>query len=61
MLQFGGANIFVGLVEVPFGCFDGFWVVLVYVCGHEERPSMEVARLDGLYPSGLDGVAAHGM
>ena len=45
---------FAGLVEVPFGCFDGFWVVLVYVRGREERPSVEVA-------SGLDGVAAHGM
>ncbi len=39
---------FAGLVEVPFGCFDGFWVVLVYVRGREERPSMEVAHIDGL-------------
>ena len=49
------------MIEMDLGCFSGFRVVLEYIHGREEWPSVEVARLDGLYPCGLDGVAAHGM
>ena len=54
-------NIFPGLVEMAFGCVDGFRVVFLDVADGEERPANEIASLDRLDPGGLNWVATHGV
>ena len=60
-LRFSGSDIFPALIEVALGGFYGFGKVFLDVVNGEQRPPYQVAGLDGLDPSGLDRVTAHGV
>jgi hypothetical protein len=58
---FGGAYVLASLVEVSFGCLNRLRVVLLDVFGCQERPTHEVAGVDGFDPRGSYWVSTDGM
>jgi hypothetical protein len=60
-LLFGRPDVFSALVEMTLGGFHSFGEVFLNVASGEQRPSDEVAGLDGFEPGGLDWVSTHGV